>query len=55
MDENIHGQNEHSPKNYEHSAICSWSGYIYQGLCALHYMLELIKEELVDQNDKEAL
>lgn len=51
MDENIHGQNEHSPKNYEHSAICSWSGYIYQGLCALHYMLELIKEELVDQND----
>jgi hypothetical protein len=26
-----------------HSAIASWSGYIYQGLCALHYALFLLR------------
>lgn len=29
----------------EHSAIASWSGFLYQGLCALHYALSLLRTD----------
>lgn len=35
----------------EHSAIPSWSGYIYQGKVALYHVLRIVKEELdIDVN-----
>ena len=31
--------------NIRHSAIASWSGFVYQGLCALHYALVLLRTD----------
>lgn len=34
-----------SKKKFENSAIGSWSGYIYQGCCALYHVLTLLKRD----------
>ena len=35
-----------------YSAIASWSGYVYQGLCALHYALVLLRTDWDSAKDK---
>lgn len=35
-----------------HSANASWSGYVYQGLCALHYALVLLRTDWNSAKDK---
>lgn len=39
--------NKHSITN--NSAIGSWAGYIYQGLCAIYVVVRMIKEEQADE------
>ncbi|WP_141050857.1 ABC-three component system protein [Aliarcobacter cryaerophilus] len=36
----------------EHSAIPSWSGYIYQGKVAIYHVLRIVKDELNDYPNK---
>lgn len=44
-------QEKTDPKNVN-SAIGSWSGYIFQGLCAIYVILKYISDELDDENKK---
>ncbi len=51
LEEMNHSQGSLGIKKLEHSAIPSWSGYIYQGLCAVYYLLHLVKDDIM--NNKE--
>lgn len=42
----------HSEQKLKNSAVGSWAGYIYQGLCALYHCIKLLKD---DDNNKELL
>jgi len=44
---------EKKDRKTTNSAIGSWSGYIYQGLCAIYVVLTYIFDELQDKAKKE--
>lgn len=48
------GKDNKTERKYYNSAIGSWSGYIYQGLCAIYVVLHLIHDDLANKKNKYA-